>query len=343
MINEELSLPRRLLVTALTLAAVALLLWVLVAKPFQGGGTMLTAEFGRAGQGLGKGAPVKVRGVQVGSVQRVRLGEDGKARLTLRLRAGTRVPDTVTASIEPASAFGPKFVDLVPGAHEGAGPYLASGARIARTSDPEDLSDLLADADRQLGAVAPEDVYTIVHTTAQGLDGQGAKLAATIDQTGVLLNVAYEHREDARRFISDGAALTGALSGSGDEITGIGADANALITAAASGRKGRLGDFADRLSALSVLVAHGFDKRGGQLGEAFRSGERAAAVIYSQLGLLGDAVRTGNRLLPLYQELTTTPGPGGKHYLASEAYLPSDPCELILGLCGPGTGAKGGR
>jgi phospholipid/cholesterol/gamma-HCH transport system substrate-binding protein len=343
MINDELPLARRLLITALTLAVVALVLWVLVAKPFQGGGTVLTAKFGRAGQGLGTGAPVKVRGVQVGSVRQVRLGDDGRARLTLRLDPGMRVPDTVTASIEPASAFGPKFVDLLPGTHEGAGPYLASGAVIARTSDPEDLSDLLADADRQLGAVAPEDVYTIVHTVAQGLNGQGAKLAATIDQTGVLLNVAYKHRQDARRFISDGADLSGALSGSGDEIVGIGSDANALITAAASGRKGRLGDFADQISALSALVAHGFDKRGGQLGEAFRSGERAVAVIYAQLGLVGDAFRTGNRLLPLYQELASQAGPGGKHYLESEAYLPTDPCELILGLCGPGTGSKGGR
>jgi phospholipid/cholesterol/gamma-HCH transport system substrate-binding protein len=258
------------------------------------------------------------------------------------------VPDSVTASIEPASAFGPKFVDLVPGAHETGGPYLASGARITRTSDARDLSDLLADADAQLGAVAPTEVFTIVHTIAQGLNGRGENLRSTIDQTGVLLNVAHRHRADARRFLGDAADLAGALEGSGDELVGIGTDANLRIETAAAGERGRLGAFADQLSELSELVAHGFDKRGGQLGEAFRSGERAAAVIYAQLGLLGGSVRAANRLLPRYQELIRTPGPSGKHYLESHLYLPTSPCALLRGLCGPSdaadpTAPTGGR
>jgi phospholipid/cholesterol/gamma-HCH transport system substrate-binding protein len=348
MINEELSASRRLLIALATLLAVALVLYVLVARPFRSAGTVVTAEFGRAGQGLGTGAPVKMRGVTVGTVDEVALTGAGRVRLTLRLDGGARVPDSVTASIEPASAFGPKFVDLVPGAHETGGPYLASGARIARTSDARDLSDLLADADAQLGAVAPADVFTVVHTVAQGLEGQGTNLRGTIDQTGVLLNVAHRHRADARRFLGDAADLSGTLAGSGDRLVGIGTDANTLIETAAGGKTGRLGSFADQISELSELVSHGFDKRGGQLGEAFRSGERAAAVIYAQLGLLGDSIRAANRLLPRYQELIRQPGPGGKHYLESQLYLPTSPCALIRGLCGPSdaadpTAPTGGR
>ncbi|MFB4306798.1 MlaD family protein [Actinomadura sp. GTD37] len=342
MINEEIPLPRRLLISAATLAVLAGLLYVLVARPGRDEGTVLTAEFGRAGQGLGSGAPVKIRGVTVGTVSDVGLTGGGRARVSLRLDAGTRVPDTVTASIEPASAFGPKFVDLVPGAHAAAGPYLASGARIARTSDPRDLSDLLARADAGLGAVNAEEVGTIVHTVATGLHGQGARLRQTIDQTGVLLNVAYENRANARRFVGDAADLSGALAGSGDELVAISGDANALIGTAGRGR-GRLAGFADGLTDVSLLVSHGFDKRGGQLGAAFRSSERTAWIIYSQLGLVGDAVRTGNRLLPLYGELTSMKGTGGKNYIRTQGYLPTDPCGLLLGLCGPYGGTAGGR
>ncbi|MFD0683191.1 MlaD family protein [Actinomadura fibrosa] len=342
MINEELSLRRRLLITAVTLAVAAALLYVLVARPLRGEGTTLTAEFGRAGQGLGPGTQVKVRGVTVGSVEHVTLTGQGKARLSLKLDPGTRVPDTASASIEPASAFGPKFVVLVPGAHAETGPYLASGARIARTSDPRDLSDLLADADSRLAAADPQEVYTIVHTIAQGLDGQGGKLRATIDQSGVLLNVAYDNRANARRFISDGATLSGSLADKGDEAVAITGDLNTLIDAAAGGR-GRLAGFADGISDVSALVAHGFDKRGGQLREAFRSSERTAAIIYAQLGLVGDAVRTGNKLLPLYARLTSLPGPDGKNYLRSQGYLPTSPCALVLGLCGPYGDVNGGR
>ncbi|MFC7730110.1 hypothetical protein [Actinomadura keratinilytica] len=86
-------------------------------------------------------------------------------------------------------------------------------------------------------------------------------------------------------------------------------------------------------------MSHGFDKRGGQLGEGFRSGERAAAVVYAQLGLAGNAVRTGNKLLPLYGELSSLPGTQGKNHLRVQGLLPTDPCRLIIGLCG----STGGR
>jgi phospholipid/cholesterol/gamma-HCH transport system substrate-binding protein len=342
MINDEIPLRRRVLISLATLAVTGVAVYGLVAKPFQDGGTVLTAEFGRAGQGLGSGAPVKIRGVTVGSVQDTGLAASGRARLTLKIEPGTRVPDSVTAAIEPASAFGPKFVNLLPGAHEKGGPFLASGASIARTADPRDLSDLLADADAGLGAIDPAEVATIVHTVAEGLNGQGHRLRATIDQTGVLLNVAHKRRAEARRFLADGADLSTALAGSGDELIAITGDTNSLIAGTAAGGTGRLGAFADQISNISALVSHGLGKRGGQLGEAFRSGERAAAVIYAQLGLVGDAVRTGNRILPLYGELTSLPGPGGKNYLRSQGLLPSNPCELLVGLCGPSI-TGGGR
>ncbi|HEX2313405.1 MAG TPA: MlaD family protein [Thermomonospora sp.] len=334
MTDETMPLPRRLAVTAATLVVTALVLYTLIAEPFAERGVRLTAEFGRAGQGLGRNAPVKVRGVDVGRVSRVELAPTGRVRVTLELRPGTRVPDTATAAVEPASIFGPKFVNLVPGAHERNGPFLASGAAITRTSDPRDLADLLGDADRTLAAIDPDEVATIMTTLARGLDGQGARLRATIDQTGVLLDVAHDHRADARRFLADGADLAGALAGSGDALVGITADANTLISTTAAGGEGRLGAFADRVSELSGLIGHGFGRRGGQLGEGFRSGERAVAILYRQLGLTGDAVRTGNRLLPLYNDLATQRGPGGKHYLAVHGWLASNPCELIVGLCG---------
>ncbi|GAA4063445.1 MCE family protein [Actinomadura miaoliensis] len=339
--NHEIPFRRALLISLVTVVATALGGYALAARPLRAEGTRLTAEFGRAGQGLGGDAPVKIRGVTVGSVERTELTPAGRARLTLRLDPGVRVPASATASIEPASAFGPKFVNLVPGSGEWTGPFLASGAVIARTSAPQDLSDLLAQADATLRAVDATEVSTIVRTLAQGLDGQGGRLRATIDQTATLTDVAHRRRGEARRFLGDAADLAGALAraGSGDDVVAVTGDANALISATAAGGRDRLGSFADRLAEISALVSHGFDKRGGQLGEGFRSGERAAAVVYAQLGLAGNAVRTGNRLLPLYGELSSLPGPPGKNYLRVQGLLPTDPCRLIIGLCG----STGGR
>src|SRR5262249_14730143 len=159
---------RRLLVVSVTLVTIAAGLYILVAKPFRTDGVRLVARFGHAGQGLDTSLPVKVRGVTVGSVSSIRLNDDGRVTVTLRLDPGVRVPASASAAIEPASAFGPKFVDLAPGAGEAHGPYLADGARIARTSDPKGLADLLGDANATVRAIDPDDVATIVHTLAEG-------------------------------------------------------------------------------------------------------------------------------------------------------------------------------
>lgn len=328
------SLGRGIAVTTTTLLLLAAALYLVLAKPFSPEGLEVHAEFGRAGQGLQSDSPVKVRGVQVGSVSRVRLGANGRVRLSLRLDPGVRVPTTAVAAIEPASVFGPKFVNLVPGDAEAAGPFLADGSSLARTSDPTDLSHLLSDVSGVVEAVDPTEVATLVHVFANGLAGQGPALRRTLENTGTLVAVAHDHRKDARDLLRDGADLGETLAQAGPDVMRTTKDANAVIEAAAAVPEGSLGAFADGLGDISVLVAHGLDKRGGQLGESYRSSERLVSLLYGQLGDLGGAVRSANRLLPVYNDLAKLPAADGKHYLGVHAYLPSNPCELILGLCG---------
>lgn len=333
MSDSGISLPKRLAVSAGTVVMLMLAAYVLIAEPFTAAGTTLYAEFGRAGQGLSTISPVKVRGVDVGGIEKIELDDSGRARVTMKVDDGVRIPDTVIAAVEPASVFGPKFINLIPGAHEQAGPFLAGGTTIERTADARDLSDLLGDADAAVQAIDPTELSTVLSTLSRGLAGQGTRLSETIDNTGELLRVAHENRRNARVFLHDAANLTGALGDSGDQVTGLAGDANTLIADTAAGGQGRLGAFAEQISQVSGLVSHGLDKRGGQLGTAFRSGERATSVIYAQLGLAGDGIRGANILLPQYQDLIKLPGPDGKRYLGVQGYLPSNPCELILGIC----------
>ncbi|GAA3236137.1 MlaD family protein [Actinocorallia longicatena] len=328
------SFRRGLAVTTATLLVLAAALYLLLADPFSTAGVQVRAEFGRAGQGLKTGSPVKIRGVRVGTVVKVRLGTDGRAHLVLGFDEGFRVPATAEAAIEPASVFGPKYVNLVPGAGEGGGPYLADGALITRTKDPSDLADLLADAAGAVEAIDPGEVATLVHTIADGLSGQGPALQRILASTETLTGVAHVHRDDARTFLHDGADLSTTLAASGPDLVAIVQDGNHLIATAAVAPKGSLGSFADGLADVSAIVAHGLDKRGGQLGESFRSSERLVALFYGQLGRLGGAIRTANGLLPVYNDLARIPAADGKHFLGVQAYLPSNPCDLILGLCG---------
>ncbi|GAA3147947.1 MlaD family protein [Nonomuraea salmonea] len=237
--RSELSLSTRLCIALAMLVVLAGTVLYAVRTATEVPGTRYDAVFGRAGQGLDAGSPVKIRGITVGEVTDVSLDAKGRAVVTMHVDDAIRVPRTATASVEPASVFGPKFVDLRPGRGEARGPYLAAGAVITRTEDPLDLSDTLGDAYRGLKAVNPREVTVIVHTLAKGLEGQGEDLRELIGDAGTVMSVAHRQRFRARRFLRDGALLGTALSGKGDELVAISSDVNVITPRPAqAGRQG---------------------------------------------------------------------------------------------------------
>ncbi|MCF6472922.1 MCE family protein [Nonomuraea sp. MG754425] len=300
-------------------------------------GTRIDAVFGRAGQGLDAGSPVKIRGVTVGEVTNLSLDARGRAVVTMHVTA--RIPRSTVASVEPASVFGPKFVGLEPGSGESTGPYLASGALITETRDPLDLSDTLGDAYRGLDAVDPREVTVIVHTLAKGLEGQGRDLRELIGDAGAVVDVAHRQRERARRFLHDAALLGTSLSDKGDELVSISSDVN-VITPGLLERADKVRVLLEEIDSVSGQVTHGLAKHRQNLRAGVHSGERVAALIYAQLGLAGDGVRGLNTLVDLLNELIEAPGPGDSRQLQVEAFVATDVCELIVGACGPTDGRR---
>ncbi|MGW4798164.1 MCE family protein [Nonomuraea sp. NPDC004297] len=300
-------------------------------------GTRIDAVFGRAGQGLDAGSPVKIRGVTVGEVTNLSLDARGRAVVTMHVTA--RIPRSTVASVEPASVFGPKFVGLEPGSGESTGPYLASGALITETRDPLDLSDTLGDAYRGLDAVDPREVTVIVHTLAKGLEGQGRDLRELIGDAGAVVDVAHRQRERARRFLRDAALLGTSLSDKGDELVSISSDVN-VITPGLLERADKVRVLLEEIDSVSGQVTHGLAKHRQNLRAGVHSGERVAALIYAQLGLAGDGVRGLNTLVDLLNELIEAPGPGDSRQLQVEAFVATDVCELIVGACGPTDGRR---
>ncbi|XVQ14778.1 MlaD family protein [Spirillospora sp. CA-255316] len=333
------SLSRRLAVSVLTLVVAAGVLYGLLTKPWQAEGTRLTADFDRASQGLTTSSPIKVRGVQVGQVEAIDLLPDGRARLTLRIDQGVQVPRTARASLEPESVFGPKFINLVPGAGEAAGPYYPDHAHIAATSGSEDLDNMLSSADRMLAAIDPKDVSVIVGTLAQGLGGQGMQVRELLDDADTIVAIGHRHRQRAVRFTADLADLA-QVRGIGEGVAGLAGDTNAIVGTAASGQD-RLRRLTGQTARLSTTLAGGLDRHGGQLGQGARSAERAAAFLYAQLGvgggIAGPSVNSIIDQLPIYRAVSWPVASQGKHMLAAKILLPSDPCELILGICGNNT------
>jgi phospholipid/cholesterol/gamma-HCH transport system substrate-binding protein len=235
--------------------------------------------------------------------------------------------------------FGPKFVDLRPGAGEATGPYLAAGAVITDTEEALDLSDTLGAAYKGLNAVDPRDVTVIAHTLGQGLDGKGETLRELIDDAGTVADVAHRQRARFRLFLQDAAGLSTALQDKGDDLVSISADLN-VITPDLLERADKVRVLLDEVTSISELGAHGLRAHRQDLRAGVHSAERVASLIYAQLGLAGDGVRGLNRLIDLLNELIEAPGPDGTRQLQVEAFLSADVCRLVVGACGPTDGRR---
>ncbi|MCW2888411.1 MAG: phospholipid/cholesterol/gamma-HCH transport system substrate-binding protein [Streptosporangiaceae bacterium] len=338
MMNSDLSPRSRRLFRligagAVAAAVVASYLGVRAGHP---GSTYLIATFGRAGQGLDSQSDVKIRGINVGNVSSVKLTKEGRVQVKVRLNHGIRAPRSTVAAIEPLSVFGPKFVNLEPGSGENVGPYLADGATIGRTQDPQELTDIAAPTYNLLSAVDPQDLATLLQTFSGGLNGRGPQLSNTIDNAAKLLDLSARNSGNLKTLIANGRTLSATFAGRGGEIVNLAHNVNTLAPV--------LSDDPARLSALLT--------QGGQVSQ------QVTAILASDPQGPGTII---DRLLPAldisYRGRANTPslisgvggffnqsagilqvdGPHGT-LLGTETIhvdLTNPVCTFVLGLCGP--------
>ena len=97
------------------------------------GDLTLTATFDDA-QGLVAGHSVQMSDITIGTVTKVEL-VGYKARATLSIEDGIKIPKGTRAEIKVTSLLGENYVDLQlpPGASMDRGPFLASGSAITST------------------------------------------------------------------------------------------------------------------------------------------------------------------------------------------------------------------
>jgi phospholipid/cholesterol/gamma-HCH transport system substrate-binding protein len=243
----------------------------------------VVAEFERS-PGLRRAVEVAYPSSPVGTASSVAL-RPGRVEVTLRIDRDVDLPAELTAAVRRKSAVGEPYVDLAP-AVEGVGGELADGARIPleRTSTPLDYADLFAALAGLVDAVPPEDLRTLVHELAIGLEGNGDSIrtivtgladttSAFAERSDVLDRLATdltrltealaEHRGSLASGVDDLAALAGTLAESR-------ADVEALLAQEPS-FTGRLADLLER--------------SGGDLG-----------CLTDALGTVGSAVTTDEHL-----------------------------------------------
>jgi phospholipid/cholesterol/gamma-HCH transport system substrate-binding protein len=102
-------------------------------------GYTLTVSFDSAA-GLDKDSSVRVAGVEVGSVQEIRL-KDHKAHLTLLIDPDVKIGSDFTAVLTTSGLLGERYLELIPGSP--SAPPLEEGGVITRTTSYADMDKLI--------------------------------------------------------------------------------------------------------------------------------------------------------------------------------------------------------
>jgi phospholipid/cholesterol/gamma-HCH transport system substrate-binding protein len=294
--------------------------------------TYYTASFGRAGQGLDPHSDVKIRGITVGGVDSVGLDRQGRAKVRIRVDDGIKVPTTTVASIEPVSVFGPKDIVLDLGAGEGTGPFLRDGTAIAKTKDPQELADVALPAYRLASSIDPQELFTIVHTFAQGLDGKGPELRRTIDNSSTLLTMAYNDRAYIDLLLRDFEGLSGTLGSRGDRITQITRDVNRL-SPVLTDRPDKITQLLDGSARLAGTVSQNLETQGGQTAAILDGLSRAIHVTYAERDKIPILMDGLIKFFGILDTIIQDKGPNGTLIASMLAYIPLDACQLLTGIC----------
>jgi phospholipid/cholesterol/gamma-HCH transport system substrate-binding protein len=145
----------------------------------------VTVDSDRAGLQLLPHSDVKVRGLIVGEVKRIRVTPSGAAiDLALDPDKATLIPANSSARMLPKTVFGEKYVDLVPPPPGKSGPHLRNGDVIAqdRSTTAVEVNQLLDDIMPLLNAVQPDKLNATLNALATALQGRGSQIGDMIDQ-----------------------------------------------------------------------------------------------------------------------------------------------------------------
>lgn len=148
----------------------------------------VTLKTTRAGLTMDTGAPVKLRGVEVGKVTEVRPdGEGAVIRLELDPAQLAHIPADVEARIVPPTAFGAKYVELVTRDRIGVGPAIRAGAVIEGDDVTVEVDQTFAQLTRVLNVAKPAEVNSALTALATTLDQRGEQIGQLVAKVDTYL------------------------------------------------------------------------------------------------------------------------------------------------------------
>ncbi|BDE16171.1 MULTISPECIES: MCE family protein [Mycobacterium] len=167
------------------------------------GTTRYQGEFAQSAQ-INKGNQVTIAGIQVGTVEGVKLAGDHVV-VTFNVKNGTHLGADTQASINMTTILGSRYLALTPA---GSGELKDRTIRLANTEVPFDLQRTLAGATSTFEAVDADRVVESVRSLTQNLQGLPDALPEALENLQSLATVISDRRDQLGTLLSNTETLT---------------------------------------------------------------------------------------------------------------------------------------
>ena len=230
---------RALLAAFITLLAAAT---VIVVRQAYFGPQTITAYFSSA-TALYPGDEVRIAGVKVGTISAIEPQPD-RAAVTMKIDHSVRIPAGAKAVIVAQNLVAARYLQLAP-LYQAGQPRMSDGATIpqSRTAVPIEWDEVKTQLSRLATELGPDSTLSsssvgrLIETTADAMDGNGAKLRQTFAQLSQLARILSDGSGDIVATIENLQTFVTALHDSSDQII----------------------SFQDRLATLSTVLADSRD------------------------------------------------------------------------------------
>lgn len=165
--------------------------------------------------GLFPGTPVRLAGVEVGSVEKVEVAGD-RADLTLRIRQIYELPVETEGDVKASGLLGDKYIRVYPSVQE---ELLPDGARIRSRDGAGDIDIITKNFERISDDIAAiTDILRKVVEKEENVEHIEATLANVDALTGELKGLAERNSSDIDAIVDSVRRLTEALEGYAGDI-----------------------------------------------------------------------------------------------------------------------------
>jgi phospholipid/cholesterol/gamma-HCH transport system substrate-binding protein len=157
---------------------------------------------------------VRVADVPVGRVEKIELGDNWTARVTITVNGDVDLPANSVAAIQQTSLLGEKFVELAPpGTEEPEGSLREEPViPLERTNRNVEVEELLGAMSLVLNGGGLAQLQDINRELGDALEGRESAIRSTLDQLDTFIGGLDQQKEEINRALESADALAATLA-----------------------------------------------------------------------------------------------------------------------------------